>query len=240
MKEVFIVSAVRTPVGKAPSGRLKTVHPADLGAVVLKEVLKRAPQIAPEQIDDVIIGCAMPEGPQGMNMARLATLRAGLPDTVPAVTINRFCSSGLEAIAMGAQRILSGMAEIVIAGGTESMSQVPMTGFKLTPNPCLVNEMPDAYLAMGLTAENGPANFKFRGRIRMLLLTRAIKKPSQPLRRGDLRKNPFPSAGAKSPWIKTANAKWRSLCSTPTKAPGATPRWKNLRRCGRRLVPRVP
>ena len=160
MKEVFIVSAVRTPVGKAPNGRLKTVHPADLGAFVLKEVLKRAPQIAPEQIDDVIIGCAMPEGPQGMNMARLACLRAGLPDTVPGVTINRFCSSGLEAIAMGAQRIMSGMADIVIAGGTESMSQVPMTGFKMTPNPCLVNDMPDAYLAMGLTAENVASQFQ--------------------------------------------------------------------------------
>jgi acetyl-CoA acyltransferase len=160
MKEVFIVSAARTPVGKAPSGRLKSVHPADLGALVLKEVLKRAPQISPDQVDDVIIGCAMPEGPQGMNMARLSCLRAGLPDTVPGVTINRFCASGLEAIAMGAQRILSGMADIVIAGGTESMSQVPMMGFKMTPNPCLVNEMPDAYLAMGLTAENVASKFQ--------------------------------------------------------------------------------
>jgi acetyl-CoA acyltransferase len=160
MKEVFIVSAARTPVGKAPNGRLKSVHPADLGAYVLKEVLKRAPQIAPQQIEDVIIGCAMPEGPQGLNMARLTCLRAGLPDTVPGVTINRFCSSGLEAIAMGAQRIMSGMADIVIAGGTESMSQVPMTGFKMTPNPCLVNDVPDAYLAMGLTAENVASQFQ--------------------------------------------------------------------------------
>jgi len=98
MKEVFIVSAARTPVGKAPNGRLKTVHPADLGALVLKEVLKRAPANSPDQIEDVIIGCAMPEGPQGMNLARLSSLRAGLPDTVPAVTINRFCASGLEAL----------------------------------------------------------------------------------------------------------------------------------------------
>jgi len=160
MKEVFIVSAARTPVGKAPNGRLKAVHPADLGALVVKEVLQRAPQISPEQIEDVIIGCAMPEGPQGLNMARLSCLRAGLPDTVPGVTINRFCSSGLEAIAMGAQRIMSGMADIVIAGGTESMSQVPMTGFKMTPNPCLVNDVPDAYLAMGLTAENVASQFQ--------------------------------------------------------------------------------
>jgi len=160
MKEVFIVSAARTPVGKAPNGRLKTVHPADLGATVIKEVLKRAPQISGAQIDDVIIGCAMPEGAQGMNMARISCQRAGLPETVPGVTINRFCASGLEAIAMGAQRIMSGMADIVIAGGTESMSQVPMGGFKMAPNPCLVDEMPDAYLAMGLTAENVASQFQ--------------------------------------------------------------------------------
>ncbi len=160
MKEVFIVSAARTPVGKAPNGRLKTVRPDDLGALVIKEVLKRAPKIAPEQIEDVIIGCAMPEGAQGMNMARISCQRAGLPDTVPGVTINRFCASGLEAIAMGAQRIMSGMADIVIAGGTESMSQVPMGGFKMAPNPCLVEQMPDAYLAMGLTAENVASKFQ--------------------------------------------------------------------------------
>ena len=160
MKEVFIVSAARTAVGKAPNGRLKAVHPADLGALVVKEVLQRAPQVPAAQVDDFILGCAMPEGPQGMNLARLVCLRAGLPDTVPGVTINRFCASGLEAIAMGAQRILSGMADIVIAGGTESMSQVPMMGFKMTPNPCLVDELPDAYLAMGLTAENVATQFQ--------------------------------------------------------------------------------
>jgi acetyl-CoA acyltransferase len=160
MKEVFIVSAARTPVGKAPNGRLKTVRPDDLGALVIKEVLKRAPQISPGQIEDVIIGCAMPEGAQGMNMARISCQRAGLPDTVPGVTINRFCASGLEAIAMGAQRIMSGMADIVIAGGTESMSQVPMGGFRMAPNPCLVEQMPDAYLAMGLTAENVAGKFQ--------------------------------------------------------------------------------
>jgi acetyl-CoA acyltransferase len=160
MKEVFIVSAARTPVGKAPNGRLKTVRPDDLGALVIKEVLKRTPQVPAEQVEDVIIGCAMPEGPQGMNMARISCQRAGLPDTVPGVTINRFCASGLEAIAMGAQRIMSGMADIIIAGGTESMSQVPMGGFKLSPNPCLVEQMPDAYLAMGLTAENVASKFQ--------------------------------------------------------------------------------
>jgi len=159
MKEVFIVAAARTPLGKAPNGKIRTVRPDDLAALAIKGALARVPQLAAEQIEDVILGCAMPEGAQGMNIARIASQRAGLPDTVPGVTINRFCASGLEAIAMGAQRILSGMAEIIVAGGTESMSQVPMGGFKMSPNPCLVEQMPDAYLAMGLTAENVAAKF---------------------------------------------------------------------------------
>ncbi|MBM3847210.1 MAG: acetyl-CoA C-acyltransferase [Verrucomicrobia bacterium] len=154
MKEAYIVSACRTPVGKAPAGRLRSVRPDDLAACVIRELLRRTPSLDPARIDDLILGCAMPEGPQGMNMARISAQRAALPDVVPAVTVNRFCASGLEAIAVGAQRILSGMAEIVIAGGAESMSQVPMTGFRMSPNPCLTEDMPDAYLAMGLTAEN--------------------------------------------------------------------------------------
>jgi acetyl-CoA acyltransferase len=159
MNEVFIVSAARTPTGKAPGGKLRSVRPDDLAAVCLQEVLRRAPGVTAGQIEDVILGCAMPEGPQGMNIARIACQRAALPDTVPGVTINRFCASGLEAIAMGAHRILSGMADIVIAGGTESMTQIPMGGFRMAPNPCLVEQMPDAYLAMGLTAENVATKF---------------------------------------------------------------------------------
>src|SRR5436190_22568971 len=154
MKDAFIVSAVRTPVGKAPNGKLRTVRPDDLAALVIKEALARVPQVPAEQVEDVVLGCAMPEGPQGMNVARIACHLAGLPDTVPAVTVNRFCASGLEAIAIAAQRVLSGMSEVIMAGGTESMSQVPMMGFKMSANPCLVEQMPDAYLAMGLTAEN--------------------------------------------------------------------------------------
>jgi len=159
MREVFIVAAARTPLGKAPNGKIRTVRPDDLAALAIKGALARVPQLAADQIEDVILGCAMPEGAQGMNIARIACQRAGLPDRVPGVTINRFCASGLEAIAMGAQRILSGMAEIIVAGGTESMSQVPMGGFKMSPNPCLVEQMPDAYLAMGLTAENVASKF---------------------------------------------------------------------------------
>ena len=159
MKEVFIVSAARTPVGKAPNGKLKTVRPDDLAALCVKEVLRRVPAVDAAQVEDVVLGCAMPEGTQGMNLARIVGQRAGLPDVVPGVTINRFCASGLEAIALGAQRILSGMAELVIAGGAESMSQVPMGGYRMAPNPCLVDTMPDAYLAMGLTAENVSQQF---------------------------------------------------------------------------------
>jgi acetyl-CoA acyltransferase len=159
MKEVFIVAAARTPLGKAPNGKIRTVRPDDLAALAIKGALARVPQLPLEQIEDVILGCAMPEAAQGMNIGRIASQRAGLPDTVPGVTVNRFCASGLEAIALGAQRILSGMAEVIVAGGTESMSQVPMGGFKLSPNPCLVDQMPDAYLAMGYTAENVAAKF---------------------------------------------------------------------------------
>ena len=159
MKEAFIVAAARTPVGKAPNGKLRTVRPDDLAAIAIKGALARVPQLPLDQIEDVVIGCAMPEAAQGMNIARIAAQRAGLPDTAPGVTVNRFCASGLEAIATGAQRILSGMADVIIAGGTESMSFVPMGGFKISPNPCLVEQMPDAYLSMGLTAENLAAKF---------------------------------------------------------------------------------
>ena len=159
MKEAFIVAAARTPAGKAPNGKIRTVRPDDLAALVIQAVLARVPQLAPDQVEDLILGCAMPEGAQGMNLARIAGQRAGLPDSVPGVTVNRFCASGLEAIAMAAQRILSNMADVVIAGGAESMSLVPMGGFRMSPNPCLVDQMPDAYLAMGLTAENVAGQF---------------------------------------------------------------------------------
>ncbi len=159
MREAYVVAAARTPVGKAPNGKIRTVRPDDMAALVIKGAMARVPQLPPDQVDDLILGCAMPEGSQGMNIARISCQRAGLPDSVPAVTVNRFCASGLEAIAVGAQRILSGMAETVVSGGTESMSQVPMMGFRIFPNPCLVDEMPDAYLAMGLTAENVAAKF---------------------------------------------------------------------------------
>src|SRR5204862_2375645 len=153
MREVIIASAVRTPVGKAFKGTLRATRPDDLAAVAIKGALARVPQLDSKEIEDVILGCAMPEAEQGMNVARIASLRAGLPVECSAMTINRFCSSGLQAIALGAERIMAGGAEIVVAGGTESMSMIPMGGHKISANPWLVNSYPDAYLSMGLTAE---------------------------------------------------------------------------------------
>jgi acetyl-CoA acyltransferase len=140
-------------VGRAFKGTLRATRPDELAAVAIKGALDRVPQLDPKEIEDVILGCAMPEAEQGMNVARIASLRAGLPVEVSAVTINRFCSSGLQAIAMAAERILSGGAEVMVAGGTESMSMIPMGGNKISPNPWLVDHYPDAYLSMGLTAE---------------------------------------------------------------------------------------
>jgi acetyl-CoA acyltransferase len=154
MREAVIVSAVRTPVGKAPKGALRTTRPDDLAALVIKEAIARLPGFDAKEIEDVILGCAMPEAEQGMNVARIASLRAGLPVEVSAMTINRFCSSGLQAIALAAERIMAGQGDVAVAGGTESMSMVPMGGNKISPNPSLMDSYPDAYLGMGLTAEN--------------------------------------------------------------------------------------
>jgi acetyl-CoA acyltransferase len=154
MAEAVIVSAVRTPVGRAYKGSLRVSRPDDLAALAIKEALARVPAVEPKQIDDVILGCAMPEGEQGMNVARIAALRAGLPVETSAMTINRFCSSGLQAIALAAERIRGGSAEIIVAGGTESMSMVPMGGNKVSPNPWLIDHYPDAYINMGLGTEN--------------------------------------------------------------------------------------
>ena len=153
MNEAVIVAAVRTAVGKAPRGKLRTTRPDDMAAAVISDLLKRLPGLPPETIDDVILGCATPEAESGANVARIASLRAGLPHEVPAVTVNRFCSSGSQTIAMAAERIMAGMAECIIAGGTESMSML-RGNTRFRPNPYLVEHRPDVYLSMGLTAEN--------------------------------------------------------------------------------------
>ncbi|HLZ50066.1 MAG TPA: acetyl-CoA C-acyltransferase [Candidatus Acidoferrum sp.] len=154
MPEAVIVSSVRTPVGKAFKGSLRATRPDDLAAVAIKEALARVAGLDAKEIDDVILGCAMPEGEQGMNVARIGALRAGLPIEVSAMTINRFCSSGLQAIAIAAERIRGGSAQVIVAGGTESMTMVPMGGNKVSPNPWLVDHNPDAYINMGLGTEH--------------------------------------------------------------------------------------
>jgi acetyl-CoA acyltransferase len=153
-RRAVIVSTVRTAVGKAPKGALRQTRPDDMAATAIRAALERVPAVKPETVDDVILGCAMPEAEQGMNVARLAALLAGVPFTAAAATVNRFCASGLQAIAQGARAIEAGEADVVVAGGTESMSLIPMGGHKLSPNPTLMETYPDSYLGMGLTAEN--------------------------------------------------------------------------------------
>ena len=153
MREAVIVSAVRTPVGKAPKGTLRTTRPDDLGAIAINGAMERVPLLDKKEVEDVILGCAMPEGEQGMNVARMASLRAGLPIKAAAMTVNRYCASGLQTIALAAERIRGGGAEVIVAGGTESMSFVPFGGNKISANPWLIENHPGSYLSMGLTAE---------------------------------------------------------------------------------------
>ena len=160
MSSAVIVSAVRTAVGKAPRGKLSATRPDDMVAFAMRAAIERTPGLRAEDLDDIYIGCAMPEAEQGMNVARVAAFRAGIPYSVPAMTLNRFCSSGLQSIAFAADRIASGAAHTILAGGTESMSMIPMGGHKIAPNPALVEANPDTYLSMGLTAENIASEFR--------------------------------------------------------------------------------
>jgi len=153
MAKAYIISAVRTAIGRAYKGSLKDTRPDDLGAVAIRGALERVKNLDPAQVDDVIFGCAMPEGEQGMNVARVCALKAGLPDSVPAMTVNRFCSSGLQSIALAAERIMAGFADIIVAGGTESMTMVPMGGNKPSFNPGIMETRPEVFMPMGLTAE---------------------------------------------------------------------------------------
>lgn len=160
MKEAVVVSAVRTAVGKAPRGILKDTRPDDIAAMVIKEAFARAPGLKMEDVDDVVLGCAFPESDQGLNLGRVVAMRAGFPYTVPGQTVNRFCSSGLQAIATAAYEIMVGAADVMIAGGVEFMSQVPIMGLTPSPNPYLVEHNPQVYTSMGLTAENVAEKFK--------------------------------------------------------------------------------
>lgn len=159
MKEAVIVTAVRTAVGKAHKGSLRQFRPEDLGAAAVQEAVKRTPGISGADVEDVILGCAMPEGEQGLNLGRIVAIRAGLPDGVPGQTVNRFCASGLQSIASAAERIMCGFADVMVAGGVESMSHVPMSGYKPMPNPHLVEHRPEMYMSMGHTAEEVAARY---------------------------------------------------------------------------------
>jgi acetyl-CoA acyltransferase len=159
MREAVIVAITRTAVGKAPRGVMRSTRPDDMAAATIREALRRVPALDSSEVEDVILGCAMPEAEQGNNVARVASLRAGLPVTTSAMTINRFCSSGLQAIAIACERIRAGSAEVVVAGGTETMSMIPMGGYHFSPNPYLMETYPDTYLSMGLTAENLAAKY---------------------------------------------------------------------------------
>ena len=192
MREAVIVAAARTAVGKAPRGSLKDTRPDDMAAAVLQELLKRCPGLPAEEIDDVIVGCALPEGEQGLNMARIAALKAGLPYSVPAMTINRFCSSGLQSIALGAERILAGFADVIVAGGSESMSMVPMSGNKFSANPTLAETYPQIYISMGLTAENVAQRFHISREDQDLFAVQSHRRAAAALQEGKFQEETFP------------------------------------------------
>jgi len=192
MREAVIVAAARTAVGKAPRGSLKDTRPDDMAAAVLQELLKRCPGLPAEEIDDVIVGCALPEGEQGLNMARIAALKAGLPYSVPAMTINRFCSSGLQSIALGAERILAGFADVIVAGGSESMSMVPMSGNKFSANPTLAETYPEIYISMGLTAENVAQRFHISREDQDLFAVQSHRRAAAALQEGKFQEETFP------------------------------------------------
>ena len=192
MPEAVIVSSVRTPVGRGHKGSLRTTRPDDLAAVVIKEVLARVPGLDSSEIEDVILGCAMPEGEQGMNVARIASLRAGLPVEISAMTVNRFCASGLQAIALAAERIRSGAAQVIIAGGTESMSLVPMGGNKISPNPWLVDHYPDTYINMGLGTENIAVKYGIRREQADQFSVDSHRKAAEAIRAGKFKEETVP------------------------------------------------
>ncbi|MFD0697063.1 acetyl-CoA C-acyltransferase [Paenibacillus sp. GCM10027628] len=194
MKEAVIVSITRTAVGRAKKGSFAQTRAEDLGKAVLEEAIRRAPGLNKEDVEDIIIGCAMPEGEQGLNFARTMSLYAGFPVTVPAITVNRFCSSGLQAIAYAAERIMLGHAEVIVAGGVESMSHVPMTGFKLSPHPGIVADMPEVYMGMGHTAEEVARRFGISREDQDRFATRSHQKAAAAIAAGKFKDEIVPVA----------------------------------------------
>ena len=192
MKEAVIVSCVRTAIGRAPRGTLRYTRPDYMASVAIKEAIARAKGLDPAEIDDVILGCAFPEGEQGMNIGRLAALEAGLPDTVPGQTVNRFCSSGLQSIATAAERIMCGFADVIVAGGVESMSMVPMGGNKTSPSPALAERLIEAYTPMGITAENVAERFNISREDQDKLAYRSHMNAAKAIKEGYFKKEIVP------------------------------------------------
>ncbi len=192
MKEAVVVSAVRTAVGKAPRGILKDTRPDDVAAIVIKEALSRVPGLKAEEVEDVVLGCAFPESDQGLNLARVVAMRAGFPNTVPGQTVNRFCSSGLQAIATAAYGIMVGAEEVMVAGGVEFMSQVPIMGLTPSPNPYLVEHYPQVYTSMGLTAENVAEKFGISREDQDRFALLSHQKAAKAIREGKLKEEIIP------------------------------------------------
>ncbi|MBX5437048.1 MAG: acetyl-CoA C-acyltransferase [Alicyclobacillaceae bacterium] len=192
MREAVIVAGVRTPVGKAPKGALSQTRPDDLGALVLQELLRRVPEVAAADVEDVVMGCAFPEAEQGMNVAKIIAFRAGLPSHVPGVTVNRFCASGLQAIAMAAERIMAGFADVIVAGGVESMSRIPMGGHTFAPNPALVETYPAVYMAMGHTAEEVAERYGITREDQDLFALRSHRRALAAIQEGRFREEVVP------------------------------------------------
>lgn len=206
----YIVSAVRTAVGKAKKGRLRQTRPEAMGAAAIRGALERVPGLDPADIDDVLMGCAMPEGPQGLNMARVIALKAGLPHTVPAATINRFCSSGLQTIVMGAQSVAAGHAETVIAGGAESMTMVPMSGFHFAPEPGMADQQPDVYMGMGITAENVAQKYNISREAQDEFAYQSHQKAVEAVAEGRFREETVPLNASLS-WVEDGRPKHKEF-----------------------------
>ncbi|BFH62374.1 MULTISPECIES: acetyl-CoA C-acetyltransferase [Paenibacillus] len=212
MREAVIVSMARTAIGKAKKGSLAQTRADDLGKAVLEAVIERAPGLRKEDVEDIIIGCAMPEGEQGLNFARIMSLYAGFPVTVPALTINRFCSSGLQSIAFAAERVMLGQADVLIAGGVESMSHVPMTGFKISPNPNIVAEMPEVYIGMGHTAEEVAERFGISREDQDRFAARSHEKAAKAIAEGKFKDEIIPVQVE----LKSVNEKGKILAKSIT------------------------
>ncbi|MNZ75665.1 3-ketoacyl-CoA thiolase [compost metagenome] len=214
-RDAVIVAAVRTAVGKASKGSLAETRAEDLGRAVLQGALERVPELPPEQIEDVIIGCAMPEGEQGLNMARVISLYSGLSVSTPAVTINRFCASGLQSIAYAAERIKLGDADVIAAGGVESMSHVPMTGFKLSPHPAIVDSMPEVYMGMGHTAEEVARRFGVTREAQDIFASSSHRKAAAAIAAGRFREEIVPITASRS-GVNDAGRPWEKVFTFDT------------------------